>query len=187
MGKCILVTGGARSGKSTFSETTAKSYGERILYIATAIPFDDEMKDRIEKHKEKRNSKWTTIESFEDIAGIIRNMGDKYDCIILDCITVMVTNQILNYFDYDLAGLDIGDFNKVENILVPRINDLLIEIAKTKSAAVLVTNEVGWGIVPENFVARAFRDIYGRINQILGEGADEVYLTVCGIPIKIKG
>lgn len=187
MGKCILVTGGARSGKSTFSENMAKTYGEKVLYIATAIPFDDEMKDRIEKHKEKRNPKWTTIESFGDIAGIIKSRGDKYDCIILDCITVMLTNQMLDFFGYKMEGLGIVDFNKVEEVLTTRICDLLNAIAKTKSTTVLVANEVGWGIVPENFMTRAFRDIYGRINQVLGEGADEVYLTVCGIPIKIKG
>lgn len=187
MGKCILVTGGARSGKSTFSETMAEPFGEKVLYIATAMPFDDEMKERIEKHKMKRNKKWTTIEDFKDVAGIITKTGDKYDCIILDCITVMLTNQILNYFDYDVEGLSIEDYNEVEKVLTGKMDDMLVAITKTKSVAILVTNEVGWGIVPENFTARAFRDIYGRVNQILGEGADEVYLTVCGIPIKIKG
>lgn len=187
MGKCILITGGARSGKSSFSENMAISYGENILYIATAIPFDKEMEDRIKKHREKRSNNWTTVEAFTDIDGIIKCKGNKFDCIILDCITVMLTNQMLELFNYNIETLSIEDYNKAEKILIGKINDMLEAIALSETTTILVTNEVGWGIVPENLISRAFRDIYGRVNQIIGKRADEVYLTVCGIPMKIKG
>ena len=187
MGKCILITGGARSGKSTFSENMAKSFGDNVLYIATAVPFDCEMKDRIKKHREKRSKDWITVEAFTAIDEIIIKDGNKYDCIILDCITIMLTNQILEFFNYNMDSLSIEDYNKAEKILIGRINDILKAISLSETTVILVTNEVGWGIVPENLISRAFRDIYGRINQILGKKADELYLIVCGMPMKIKG
>lgn len=187
MGKCILVTGGARSGKSSFSEELAKSYGTKVLYIATAVAFDKEMKDRIRKHQEARPKGWTTIEDYKDIAKVILNNGDKYNCILLDCITVMLTNQLLEYFNYNMDYLKLEDYNKAEVYLINEVNQMLDAIAVSDADAILVTNELGWGIVPENLMSRAFRDICGRINQILGRRVDEVYLTVCGIPMKIKG
>ena len=186
MGKCILVTGGARSGKSSFSEGLAKNYGEKVLYIATAIAFDSEMKDRIEKHKESRSKEWLTIEAFKDIDKIIHKYGDEYNCFLLDCITVMVTNQMLEYFNYDMEYVRIEDYNRAEESIKNQIGNMLEAISKSPADTILVSNEVGWGIVPENPVARAFRDISGRINQIIGQKADEVYLTVSGIPVKIK-
>lgn len=187
MGKCILITGGARSGKSSFSEELAKVYGSKVLYIATAVAFDGEMKERIKKHQDARPKGWTTIEAFKNISEIIKNNGDKYDCILLDCITVMLTNLMLEYFNYDMDHLKIEDYNKAEEYLVRQINEMVDAIAAADVDAILVTNELGWGIVPENLVARVFRDISGRINQILGGRADQAYLTVCGIPMKIKG
>jgi len=186
MGKCILVTGGARSGKSSFSENLAKNYGEKVLYIATAVAFDSEMEDRIKKHKEARDKEWLTIEAFKDIDKIIDKYGGEYKCFLLDCITVMVTNQLLEYFNYDMEYAKIEDYNKAEEHIKDQINSMLKAIEASKADAILVSNEVGWGIVPENPVARAFRDISGRINQIIGQKADEVYLTVSGIPVRIK-
>ncbi|HCJ58994.1 bifunctional adenosylcobinamide kinase/adenosylcobinamide-phosphate guanylyltransferase [Lutispora sp.] len=186
MGKCILVTGGARSGKSSFSENMAKSYGEKVIYIATAVAFDSEMEDRIKKHKESRSKEWRTIEAFKDIDGIIHKHGEEYDCFLLDCITVMVTNQMLEYFNYDMEYVKIEDYNRAEESIKVQIGNMLEAISKSPADTILVSNEVGWGIVPENPVARAFRDISGRINQIIGQKADEVYLTVSGIPIRIK-
>ncbi len=187
MGKCILITGGARSGKSSFSEELAKSYGSKILYIATAVAFDGEMKDRIRKHQEVRPKNWTTIESYKDVSKIIESYGDKYNCILLDCITVMLTNLMMEYFNYDMEYLGTKDYNKVEVFLKSQIDEMIDAIADANVDTILVTNELGWGIVPENPVARAFRDIAGRMNQIIGRRADQVYLTVCGIPMKIKG
>lgn len=186
MGKCILVTGGARSGKSGFSESLANAYGEKVIYIATAIPFDSEMEDRIKKHKESRAKEWLTIEAFKDIDKIIHKYGEKCSCFLLDCITVMVTNQMLEYFNYDMEYAKIEDYNSAEESIKSQIGSMLEAVSKSSADTILVSNEVGWGIVPENPVARAFRDISGRINQIIGGKADEVYLTVSGIPVKIK-
>lgn len=187
MGKCVLITGGARSGKSSFSEELAKTYGSKVLYIATAVAFDREMKERIKKHQDARPKDWTTIEAFKNISEIIKNNGDKYDCILLDCITVMLTNLMLDYFNYDMDHLRAEDYNQVEIFLKNQIDDMMNVIALNNAVTILVTNELSWGIVPENSVARAFRDISGRMNQVVGRRADEVYLTVCGIPMKIKG
>ena len=186
MGKCILVTGGARSGKSRFSENLAASYGPNVLYIATAVAFDDEMKDRIKKHQETRVKTWSTIETFKNIPNVIRDSGDSYDCILLDCITVMLTNIMLDYFDHHMEYLKVEDYNLVEKYLAKEMNKILDSIKEIDIDTILVTNELGWGVVPENFVARVFRDISGRINQIIGEKADKAYLLTCGIPIKIK-
>ena len=187
MGKCILITGGARSGKSSFSEELAKTYGDKVLYIATAIPFDEEMKERIKRHKERRPKSWTTIEDYKNISGIINNGKDKYQCILLDCITVMLTNLLLEYFDYNTDSLTIKDYDEVEKYLIGKIHKMTDSIENTNIDTIMVTNEVGWGIVPENLISRAYRDICGRVNQILGRKANEVYLVVSGVPVKVKG
>lgn len=186
MGKCILITGGARSGKSSFSEKLAGSYGDKVLYIATAVAFDSEMEDRIKKHKESRNKKWMTVETYKDIHKVIQKYGEEYRCFLLDCITVMITNQLLEYFNYDMEYVKIEDYNKAEEYIKVQIITMMEAIKASPADTILVTNEVGWGIVPENPVARAFRDIAGRINQIIGERSDEVYLAVSGIPVRIK-
>lgn len=187
MGKCILITGGARSGKSSFSEELAKTYGDKILYIATAVSFDDEMEVRIRKHKERRPKSWATIENYKSIAEIINSGKDKYQCVLLDCITVMLTNLLLEYFDYNTDSLTIKDYDEVEKYLVGKIYKMTDAIENADIDTIIVTNEVGWGIVPENLMSRAYRDICGRVNQILGRKANEVYLVVSGIPAKIKG
>ncbi|SHI59674.1 bifunctional adenosylcobinamide kinase/adenosylcobinamide-phosphate guanylyltransferase [Lutispora thermophila] len=186
MGKCVLITGGARSGKSRFSEKLAAEYGDKVIYIATAVPFDSEMKDRIKKHRESRNKAWFTVETYRDVQDVIYRYEEDYSCFLLDCITVMVTNQLMEYFNYDLENATIEDYNKAEESIKEQIMAMLNAIKASSADAILVTNEVGWGIVPENPVARAFRDIAGRMNQIIGERSDEVYLAVSGIPIRIK-
>lgn len=176
----VLVTGGARSGKSTFAEEKVKSYGEDILYIATSIAFDDGMKDRIKKHKMQRPQHWETLERYKEFNTIeIR----KYDGVIVDCITLMVSNILLEYA---------GDFDK---ILVEEIDDIeksiFIEIdyfleSLEGQNIVLVTNEVGMGLVPSYKLGGVFRDIAGRVNQYLAKKSEEVYMTISGIPLKIK-
>lgn len=186
MGKCILVTGGARSGKSSFSENKANSYGDKVVYVATAVPFDDEMKDRIKKHKESRNTKWLTVETYKNIDETIYKYGQDYKCFLIDCITVMITNQLMEFFNYDVENIDIDDYDKAENHIKDQITRMMNAIEESNADAILVTNEVGWGIVPDNPISRLFRDISGRINQIIAKKAEEVYLTVSGIPMRIK-
>ena len=187
MGKSILVTGGARSGKSSFAENLASSYGEKVLYLATAVAFDEEMQDRINKHREKRLESWTTIEEFKNLSEIIKDKGDRYDCILLDCITVMLTNIMMDYLNYKIEDVTMEDYIKIEDYLKDEVNKIMDAIDEININGILVTNEIGYGIVPENLMGRVFRDISGRINQILGRRSSEAYLVTCGIPIRIKG
>lgn len=173
----ILVTGGARSGKSSFGESLLKDL-DKVLYIATSIPFDDEMKDRVRKHRESRSSHWETLEAYKDFEDKIQN---KYDGVILDCITIMITNLLLEKIDEFNE-----DYNAIEAYIMKEIEKAVKVLKSLNSKVVLITNEIGAGIVPENKMSREFRDIAGRVNQYLGKECEEVYLAVCGIPVKIK-
>jgi len=186
MGKIILVTGGARSGKSTYAEELAKNSGENIMYIATAIPFDEEMEDRIKKHQESRPSEWFTYEGYKDLDIILNEKGDNFQGVLLDCVTVMTTNNIFEYPEFDENNIEIAMLDKIQDFIKNEFIKL-IDVAKQKNLTlIMVTNELGSGLVPESSLGRAFRDIAGRINQIIAKQADEVYLLVAGIPVKIK-
>lgn len=186
MGKIILVTGGARSGKSTFAEEMASKYGDSILYVATSIPFDEEMKERIRKHRAQRPLNWETAEAYKDIDKAINSRIEGKNAVMLDCITVMVTNimfEIDNNWDDELKQETV---DKMETNVKSEIAKLLTIAHDAGIPFILVTNEVGMGIVPDNPISRAFRDIAGRVNQIIAREADEVYLCVSGIPVRIK-
>ncbi len=186
MGKAILITGGARSGKSSYAEKLARELEGNILYIATSIPFDEEMKNRVKMHRESRPSEWYTYEGYRSLGRVISENGVRYKGILLDCVTVMVTNLLLEYpgIDYDNAGYE--DFAEVERAINAEVEELLEGISKTDATVIMVTNELGSGIVPENLLGRVFRDIAGRVNQHIAEQCDEVFLTVCGLPLKVK-
>lgn len=186
MGKSILITGGARSGKSSYAEKLARELGGNILYIATSIPFDEEMKSRVKKHRESRPSEWDTYEGYRGLGRVISEKGEQYKGILLDCITVMVTNLLLEYpgIDYDNAGYE--DFAEAEKAIKEEIEELLKCVSKSQATVIMVTNELGSGIVPENLLGRVFRDIAGRVNQLIAEQCDEVFITVCGLPLKLK-
>lgn len=178
----IVVTGGARSGKSSFGEGLLKNENQ-VLYIATSIPFDDEMKDRVKKHKESRPSHWHTLEGYKGLGKSIRELEQSYDGVILDCITIMISNLILENFNEH----EEMDYEKLEAQVMEEIREMVMELKKLDSKVVLITNEVGCGIVPENRLGREFRDIAGRVNQYLARESEEVYLAVSGIGVKIKG
>lgn len=176
----VLVTGGARSGKSTFAEEKVKSYGEDILYIATSIAFDDGMKDRIKKHRMQRPQHWETLERYKEFNKIeIR----KYDGVIVDCITLMVSNILLEY-PGDFDKISVEEIDGIEKTIFTEIEYFLDSL--NSQNIVLVTNEVGMGLVPSYKLGGVFRDIAGRVNQYLAKKADEVYVTISGIPLKIK-
>lgn len=184
MGKMVLVTGGARSGKSKFAESMMKQIQTDILYIATAIPYDEEMKLRIKKHRESRPGYWETYEGFEGLENIILNKGKEKKGILLDCVTIFITNLLFK----QIGEQDVEDVNydKIEIMVSQEVKRIVESIKSIDATTVLVTNELGSGIVPENKLSRNFRDIAGRVNQYLASEADEVYLTVCGLPISIK-
>lgn len=185
MSKIILVTGGARSGKSTFAEKLANDCGDTILYIATSVPFDDEMKERVKKHQAQRPSHWQTLEAYKSFDEILpQNLHDKSGA-MLDCITVMVTNIMFdNCSDFDNITIELA--NSMEEAAKLEVCKLLECIKVWDKPFIFVTNEVGMGIVPDNVASRIYRDIAGRINQMIAQNADEVYLCVSGIPVKIK-
>jgi len=181
----ILVTGGGRSGKSAFAEDLAKRYGQKILYIATAVPFDQEMRERIQKHQQRRPAGWETLEGYSNLANDIEKRASSFDCMLLDCITILITNLLFHFSKTD--KVDVMDFEELERKILDEIGKITDACEKTKTEMIFVTNEVGLGIVPENKLSRHFRDIAGKVNQLLAKRADDVYFVVSGIPVKIKG
>lgn len=180
----ILVTGGARSGKSLFAENLLKEVEGNILYIATAIPFDEEMKLRVKKHKLQRPENWDTFEAYQDLGKSLLTVEKEYVGILIDCLTILVSNLLLEENIYEeIKGSEI---EKIEIKILREVSALVEAVQKIKGKTVIVTNELGSGIVPENKLARIFRDIAGKANQLVAQSADEVYLAVSGIPIKIK-
>lgn len=181
----ILVTGGARSGKSTYAESLAMKAG-RVLYIATAIPFDAEMRARIETHQTRRPATWGTLEAYKDLDRLLEARKDSFDCVLLDCLTVMTTNLIFDdpAFDSDTATEEQKD--QLQSRILHQVQKLCSWLRENHKSGILVTNEVGLGIVPENRLARFFRDVAGRVNQLAAAEADEAWLVCCGLPLKLK-
>ena len=174
--KSILVTGGARSGKSAYAQQTAEKQGGRVLFCATAQALDDEMRARIHAHRESRPCGWDTLEAPINVAAQLEKSCAHYDTILVDCITLLVANCL-------------GDGQppaEAKKRALQEIRALASLLKKKDCNYILVTNEVGQGIVPDNALARLYRDVLGRANQILAAQADEVYLMTAGLPLRIK-
>ncbi len=185
MGRLIVVTGGARSGKSSYAERLAKDSKCDVVYIATSIPFDEEMKARIKKHVAQRPKEWNTVEAYKDIDVRLENEKNESVVFLLDCVTIMISNIMMEtQMDWDKASEK--EIDDIEDAVKLQIKKVLKTAEKKDAVFIMVTNELGMGIVPENRLSRVFRDIAGRVNQILATAADEVYLCVSGIPVKIK-
>lgn len=174
-GKLVLVTGAARSGKSYFAEKLAAEWSGQVTYIATCVPGDDEMRDRVARHQDRRPSAWLTIEEPIDPSRVIQEVDQTGQVILLDCLTLLVSNWT---FQYD----ELPDEEKI----LDKISELAIVSREARSHIIVVTNEVGWGIVPGDPLSRLYRDIIGRANQVIASHADQVFLTVAGIPVDIK-
>ena len=170
MGKLILITGGARSGKSIFAQKLANNLSKKVTYIATDKARDKEMELRIKIHRKNRPSHWRTIEKEKNITEVLSRVAGKSDVILLDCLTLLISNLLLS---------------SRKNVL-KEIRRLVSKIREIKATVLIVSNEVGMGIVPDNRLARKFRDMAGKANQIVAQAADEVYLVVSGIPVTIK-
>ena len=185
MSNIILVTGGARSGKSNFAESLCIKQNNRTAYIATSIPFDDEMKNRVKKHQESRPKKWKTYEIYKDIYSIVEELDNNHDTVIMDCVTLMVNNLMFTYgIEVDKATSQ--ELDELEEYIKEQIKKLMEAIKKTNLYFVIVSNEVGMGIVPENKLSRIYADFVGRANQLIAKYSDEVYFVVSGIPMKVK-
>jgi adenosylcobinamide kinase/adenosylcobinamide-phosphate guanylyltransferase len=175
----VLVTGGARSGKSSFAEKYVAKYGKRIAYIATAQIFDEEMKFRVDLHQSRRPSEWQTYEAPFDAHKAILEAGEKHDMILFDCMTIYTSNLLFSLSDID-------DSKKNYELIREKFSQLIEAAKSIKGTVVFVTNEVGCGIVPDNHLSREYRDLAGLANQLVAEVADKVYLVVSGIPVDIK-
>ncbi len=174
--KTVLILGGARSGKSSYAQQLASGIGQRILFCATAEPLDDEMLERIERHKKSRPGGWETLEVRSGVGRALTGLTSGYDAVIIDCITLLVSNC-----------LHPGDKSaSAETAVLEEINNLIEFMGQKRSNYFLVSNEVGGGLVPDNILGRAYRDLLGKANQLLAKAADEVYLMVAGIAIKVK-
>ena len=169
MNNKILITGGTRSGKSIVAEKLIHTYKNKPVYIATAKIFDDEMAKRISKHKDRRSQLWIECEAYTNLVEVI-NKTDHLGPRLVDCLTMWLNNLIFEKIDW-----------KSE---VSRLVECLV---KQQQPIILVTNEVGSGIIPENKLARQFSDIVGETNSIIARNVDAVYLVVSGVSLKIKG
>ena len=186
MGRIILVTGGARSGKSSFAEQLAAELGGRIAYIATARALDAEMADRIARHRQQRPVAWPTFEAPLSVAAVVAAEAGRCDGFLLDCLTVLITNRILAR-EQDWDNPPVARLQEAEADVLAEIEALIVAATDQPSTLIVVTNEVGFGIVPVSPLARFFRDCAGRANQRMAAVADEVHLVVCGIPLRLKG
>lgn len=185
MSNIILVTGGARSGKSSFAESLCIEQNNKTAYIATSVAFDDEMKNRVKKHQESRPKNWKTYEIYKDIYSIVEELNKNHDTVIMDCVTLMVNNLMFTHgIEVDEATSE--ELNELENYIREQITKLLEAVKKTNLYFVIVTNEIGMGIVPENKLSRIYGDFVGRANQLISSYSNEVYFVVSGIPMKVK-
>jgi len=172
--RCTLVLGGARSGKSTFAERLAAAHGGRVTYLATAQAFDAEMTARIAAHRAVRPANWQTAECPLDPAAALRAFGAETDCFLLDCLTLLVSNLLL------------ADESSAEARVQSALDALLAAGRETEADLIIVSNEVGLGLVPEYPLGRLYRDLLGKANQRLAAHADHVYYLVAGLPLDVK-
>jgi adenosylcobinamide kinase/adenosylcobinamide-phosphate guanylyltransferase len=174
LNKIIFVTGGCRSGKSKHALRAAeKMPGNRKIYIATCVPQDNEMKQRVARHQKERSQNWVTVEEPLHLPQAILENSPKADVMLVDCLTLWVSNLLMKTDD--------------EKQLEEMISQLIDTLEKATCPIVLVSNEVGTGIVPENRLARQYRDIIGLANQAVAKTAGKVIWMVAGIPVTVKG
>ncbi|MCX7286127.1 MAG: bifunctional adenosylcobinamide kinase/adenosylcobinamide-phosphate guanylyltransferase [Rhodobacterales bacterium] len=164
-----LVIGGARSGKSAYAERLITATARPRRYIATAEAWDDEMRARIAQHQRDRGGNWTTVEAPLGLAAALA-AASANECVLVDCATLWLTNHLLA--DHDLSA---------------QTEDLIMALGACPAPVVIVSNETGWGIVPDNALARRFRDAQGRLNQRLAAEAGLVVAVIAGLPMVLKG
>jgi adenosylcobinamide kinase/adenosylcobinamide-phosphate guanylyltransferase len=165
----LLVLGGARSGKSRFAQARAETSADDLVYIATAQALDAEMAERIAHHRQDRGPRWRTVEEPVDLPDAIDRHGGPGTVILVDCLTLWLSNLMLAGHDLDMAG-----------------QRLVRAMVQTAGPVILVANEVGLGIVPDNALARRFGDAAGRLNQLVAASADEVVFIAAGLPLRLK-
>lgn len=194
MGKIVLVTGGARSGKSSFAESTLLQK-EGVCYIATGLVMkeDPEWQERVKLHQERRPQSWDTLEQYRDLASWIDQ--DNHSDYLLDCATMLTTNRLFDLVNewYPEKGylsdeqfLSKAEQARILEAMEAEWSQILSAMKKREATFWIVTNEVGLGIVPDTRLGRYFRDLQGRVNQLIAKEASEVYLVICGLAQQLK-
>lgn len=178
-GKIVLVTGGARSGKSTFAEEYAAKSGRKVAYIATAQIYDDEMRERVNLHQSRRPASWKTFEAPYRADEAMLKAVQAAEMVLFDCLTLYTSNLLL-------APAAPQNREERRQVVLDNIDKLLASARQGECDVIFVTNEVGLGIVPDNALAREYRDVAGLVNQKVAANADEVYVVVCGLAVELK-
>ncbi|MFC1930094.1 bifunctional adenosylcobinamide kinase/adenosylcobinamide-phosphate guanylyltransferase [Chloroflexota bacterium] len=181
--RITLITGGVRSGKSSFAQELALKSGQPVLFVATAEAGDEEMRQRIEEHKRARPKSWQTLEARIQTGNQITQRIGEAKTVVIDCITLLVNNIFSEhggYSDGEIAA------DLIEKGVMTAIDELVSCVGKVQARFIIVTNEVGLGIVPADRMSRLYRDLLGKANQTLARHADEVYLLVAGLPLRLK-
>lgn len=177
MAHTTFITGGARSGKSAFAERIATGFGAPLGYLATARSLDGEMDDRIRKHQQRRGDAWHTLEEPLQLARTLAEHDGAFRAILVDCLTLWLTNLLLQEEEPGSG---------TEERIMLEVEKLRTTLASLTTPVIIVSNEVGMGIVPEHRLGRIFRDIAGRANQLLAAAADQAWLVASGIPLRLK-
>lgn len=174
MNKTVFVLGGCRSGKSSYAlERAQKASVDNTVFIATCVPHDDEMKSRVARHRKERGSNWQTVEAPVDLPQAIDRLNGKAGIILVDCLTLWISNLLME--------------NPDSESVLHQVQSLTRSVKASDCPVILVSNEVGAGIVPENKLARLYRDLVGSTNQAVADCADQVVWVIAGIPVTIKG
>jgi adenosylcobinamide kinase/adenosylcobinamide-phosphate guanylyltransferase len=179
--RLIFLLGGARSGKSYYAEQWARENGNHVLYVATAQAFDDEMRERIARHREERPAHWQTLEApLEAPQAIAEQLAESaFDTVVIDCLTLLASNLLLNLPD-DCSQ------DEANAVILDEVVNLLAVCESSSATWVIVSNEVGMGVVPPTRLGRFYRDALGRANQRVAQAASDVLLLVAGLPWSLK-
>lgn len=175
MKKFIFISGGVKSGKSSYAINLAQGFNKNVTFLATAIAFDDEMKDKMEGHKKQRPKDWNVIEETRNIGPLLTKVtsDNAEGVVVVDSLRLLVSNLLM----YNMSSIDIED----------KMLELVSAAVKSPQTVIIISSEVGCGVVPENSMARKFRDLVGNANRLMAEAADIVVLMQSGIPVFVKG